>query len=382
MIIAVDLRSIQRGTFSGVENYTVSLLERMIQQDKTNKYVLFYNGLRPVQTEELRFLNTSVVARRVPNKLLALATTFLRQPDFGKLIGPFDTLFLPNMNHVVLAPGRRLVVTVHDLSPVVLPEYYDIKRRLWHWTVGFGRTLRRADKIIAVSEYTKKELVKVLGLPEEKIAVVYQGVDHTRFRPDLDPWKLREVRNKYGLPGDFVLYIGTLEPRKNVEGLIAAWERMEHNVPLVIAGKPGWKYKSIFKKAQQSPRRRSVQFLGFVDEVDKPYVLKLARVFAFPSLYEGFGLPVLEAMAVGTPVVTSSVSSLPEVAGDAAVLVNPYNSADLTLALDALAQDEQLRSQCAERGLLRARQFDWGKTAEQTLAVLASGAPLYKEQLL
>lgn len=370
MTIAIDLRSIQRGTFSGVENYTLSMLEQLIRSDRDNRYVLFYNGLKPVQTEELRFLNTSVVARRIPNKLLAAGTTFLRQPDFGKLIGEFDILFMPNLNHVVLQQGKKLVVTVHDLSPVVLPEYYDIKRRLWHWSVGFRRTLARADKIIAVSEYTKKELVDVLGLDANKITVVHQGLDHGRYKPNLDQARLRDVRNRYGLPGEFILYVGTLEPRKNVDGLLKAWEAMETKVPIVIAGKPGWKYGDIFKMAQKSSKRRLIQFLGFVPEADKPYVIKLARALAFPSIYEGFGLPVLEAMAVGTPVITSSVTSLPEVAGDAALLVNPYNTDELTFALEQLVTDESLRGQLVVKGFKRAQDFTWDKTAAETLRLL------------
>lgn len=370
MIIAVDLRSIQRGTFSGVENYTLSLLECMIQNDRVNKYLLFYNGLKPLKNEELRFLNTTVVTRRIPSKLLAASTTFLRKPDFTTLIGNFDTLFLPNINYVVLGKAKKLVVTVHDLSPIVLPEYYDLKRRIWHKTVGFRRTLQRADKIIAVSEYTKQEIVKVLGIDSRKITVVYQGVDHVRFNPDLEVDKLRDVRNRYGLPGEYILFVATLEPRKNVEGLLAAWERMESSVPLVIAGKPGWKYSRIFRQARQSKRDRQIQFLGFVDEVDKPYLLKLARVLAFPSFYEGFGLPVVEAMAVGTPVVTSSVTSLPEVVGDAGLLVNPYNREELTCALDALVRDEKLRKQLIAKALQRAQQFSWERTASETLQVL------------
>ncbi len=370
MTIAIDLRSIQRGTFSGVENYTLSLLERMIREDKQNKYVLFYNGLSPKQAEDLRFLNTSVVARRIPNKLLALSTTFARKPDFAGLIGKFDCLFMPNINHVVLGAGKRLVVTVHDLSPVVLPEYYNIRRRLWHSSVGFRRTLTRADHIIAVSEYTKQELISVLGLPAAKITVVYQGVDAKRFTPQIDVSVLRDVRNRYGLPGEFILYCGTLEPRKNVEGLLAAWESMEQQLPLVIAGKPGWKYQSIFARARKSKRAKQIQFLGFVEEADKPALYKLARVFAFPSLYEGFGLPVLEAMAVGTPVVTSSVTSLPEVCGSAAVLVNPYDHAEIARALDVVVQDATLRERLSAAGIAQASNFSWDKTAAETLQVL------------
>lgn len=374
MTIAIDLRSIQRGTFTGVENYTLSVLERMIGGDTQNTYVLFYNGLSPIQAEDLRFLNTSVVVGRVPNKLLALATTFARRPDFAGLIGSkFDCLFMPNMNHVVLHPPQRLVVTVHDLSPVVLPEYYDLRRRLWHWSVGFRRTLQRADAIIAVSEFTKQQLVDVLGLPASKITVVYQGVDVKRFHPHLPEPYVRDVRNRYGLPGEYVFYCGTLEPRKNVERLIAAWERMEHRLPLVIAGKPGWKYRSIFNRAKRSSRSRQIQFLGFVAEADKPALYKLAAVTAFPSLYEGFGLPVLESMAVGTPVVTSQVASLPEVCGAAGILVDPYDEVSIATGLDTVVGDRTLRTALAAEGLLRAKQFSWDNTAAQTLAVLTAG---------
>lgn len=374
MTIAIDLRSIQRGTFTGVENYTLSVLERMIGEDKQNKYVLFYNGLAPIQAEDLRFLNTSVVVGRMPNKLLALTTTFAKRPDFSELIGSkFDCLFMPNMNHVVLGPHKRLVVTVHDLSPVVLPEYYDVRRRMWHWSVGFQRTLQRADAIIAVSEFTKQQLVDVLGLPESKITVVYQGIDSKRFHPDLSETHLRDVRNRYGVPGEYIFYCGTLEPRKNVERLIGAWERMEHRIPLVIAGKPGWKYRSIFNRAKRSVRGRQIQFLGFVAEADKPALYKLAAVTSFPSLYEGFGLPVLESMAVGTPVVTSQVTSLPEVCGSAGVLVDPYNETSIAAGLDAVVGDRALRAALAAEGLIRAKQFSWDNTAEQTLAVLTAG---------
>jgi glycosyltransferase involved in cell wall biosynthesis len=172
------------------------------------------------------------------------------------------------------------------------------------------------------------------------------------------------------LPGEYVLFLATLEPRKNLEGLITAWERMENELPLVIAGKPGWKYNQIFRLAARSKRRNQIQFLGFVDEADKPYIMKLASVMAFPSFYEGFGLPVIESLAVGTPVVTSSVTSLPEVTGDAAFLVNPYNTDEITLALDELLSSDSLRNQLVAKGLERAKTFTWQKTAEETLKVI------------
>ncbi len=370
MHIGVDVRSIQRGTFSGVENYTMSLLERMIQQDRENVYTLFYNGLQPMQTDQLRFVNTRVVTGRFPNKALALTTLLLQRPDFAQYFSEADVVFMPNPNHMILSPGKRLVLTVHDISFLLTPEVYDLRRRVWHWSLCFSRLLKRADTIIAVSEYTKTDLVRVMGVNPDKIQVVPQGVDHSLFHANIAERELRACRNKYALPGEFVCFLGTIEPRKNVEFLIAAWERMEERLPLVIAGKPGWKYGRIFKRARQSSRSREIHFLDFVDERDKAALLSLARVFAFPSVYEGFGLPVLEAMAVGTLVVTSCVTSLPEVAGDAALLVNPYNQFELTAAMDQAVRDEGLRMQLRERGLMRAQEFTWDKTAKRTHDIL------------
>ncbi len=370
MIIAIDLRSIQKGNFSGVENYTLSCVEPLIREDRQNRYLLFYNGAKVEPRPELRFLNANNVVRRVPNKLLALSIRLFNKPDFANFLGDFDTLFLPNINHIALNPTKKLVVTVHDLSPLRMPENFDLKRKLWHWSVGFKKTLQRANRIIAVSNFTKSDLVNLLGLPPEKISVVYQGVDHQKFKPELDVIRMREVRNRYGLPGEFILFLATLEPRKNLLRLLEAWENMRLDIPLVIAGKPGWKYTKIFEAAKQSHKKNRLQFLGFVVEQDKPYLMKLARVFTFPSLYEGFGLPILESMAVGTPVVTSSSTSLPEVAGDAGLLVNPYNTDELTFALEQAVEDENLRKIMIEKGLSQAQQFSWSKTAEETLKIL------------
>lgn len=372
MIIAIDLRSIQKGNFSGVENYTLSCLEHMIQADKSNRYLLFYNGLKIQQRPELNFLNTQTLIKKVPNKLLALSIKLLKKPDFNFFAGEFDSFFMPNINHIKLNPTKKLIVTVHDLSPLHLPESFDLKRRIWHWSVDFKKTLHRANKVIAVSESTKKDLVNTLNISADKIKVIYQGVDHERFSPSLNHDRLRAVRNFYGLPGEFILFLATIEPRKNLLRLLKAWENLEMDIPLVIAGKPGWKYHELFRVAAKSKKRSRLQFLGFVPEEDKPYIMKLATLFAFPSLYEGFGLPVLESMAVGTPVLTSSVTSLPEVAGDAGILVNPYNTDEITYGLSEALKSEYLRDQMSKRGLELAGNFTWANTAQQTLDFLTN----------
>lgn len=365
MKIAVDLRSLQTGFLSGVENYTLNVLERLLAIDRENQYTLFYNAFRPTTAEHLHFVNSKVVKKRVPNRILNLSLRFLSWPKFEKYIGDFDCLFLPNFNQFAIGSESKLALTVHDLSPFITPEFYNAKRRLWHRTLNVQKTLRRANVIFAVSEYTKHDLVEKFGVTAEKVVVTHLGVDHTVFRPDLSESRMREVRNIYGLPGEFVLYLGTVEPRKNVEGIIEAFNRLESGTALVIAGRPGWKYDAVFKAIEHSPKRRQIHVLGFVDEADKPYLMKLAKVFAFPSFYEGFGLPVLEAMSVGTPVVTSQLTSIPEVTGSSALLVNPHNTDDLANALDELIKNDLLRKQLTEKALVRAQEFTWAKTAER-----------------
>lgn len=367
MRIAVDLRNLQSGFLSGVENYTINVLERLLKKDQQNHYTLFYNAFRPTTAESLRFVNSNTVTRRFPNKLLNLSLRAIGRPYFEKYIGDFDILFLPNFNQFAIGKTKKLAITVHDLSPFVLPEFYNTKRRIWHASLPARKTLARADVIFAVSEFTKLELIKLFNVAPEKIVVTHLGVDHSLFQPNIPEARLREVRNVYGLPGEFLLYFGTIEPRKNVVGLIQAYNAMQTNIDLVIAGRPGWKYSEVFREIEKSPKKRNIHVLGFVEEADPPALLKLAKAFVFPSFYEGFGLPVLEAMSVGTPVVTSQVTSIPEVTGDTALLVDPYNVPSIAKALDVIVTDAALRESFSKKGIAHAQQFTWDKTAEKVL---------------
>ncbi len=361
--IAVDLRSLHTSEFSGVESFAVNVLEELLGDDRENTYLLFYNGYYQKQFEYFHFINAKYKQTRIPNRLLNLSMKFLGWPKLEKLTGPCDVLFMPNWNMISVEPSTKVVLTVHDLSPIVVPEFYNLKAKLWHWFINIPKLLGRADKLIAVSEFTKTSLVQKLNISPDKITVAPLGVDHDNYRPNLSIDKLRSVRNRYGLPGDFVLFVGTVEPRKNLSRLIEALEQIQEPISLVIAGRLGWKYSALLKQIESSPKRRFIKLLGYVPEADKPYIMKLARVFIYPSMYEGFGLPVLEAMAVGTPVITSNVSSLPEVAGDAAILINPYNVADITDAINRLHSDTQLREYYIAKGLDRSKQFTWTKCA-------------------
>jgi glycosyltransferase involved in cell wall biosynthesis len=370
MKVAVDLRSLHSSQFSGVEHYTVNVLERLLQQDKENSYTLFYNGFKRQGFENFHYINSKFKQTRYPNRLLNLSLKLFGRPKFEQMFGNLDVLFLPNLNLFAVDSRAKVILTVHDLSPVLKPELYNIKSRLWHWLLNMRYAVQRADSIIAVSEFTKHTLVESLKVPEQKIHVISLGVDHNLFNPRKKQADLRDVRNRFSLPGEFLFFVGTIEPRKNLLGLIQAFEMVKTEAHLVIAGKLGWKYSHILEAIERSPKRRRIHLLGYVSETDKALMIKLARAVIWPTLFEGFGLPALEALAVGTPLVTSQVTSLPEVVGDSALLVNPYSTTDIAGAIDQIVSSESLREQLISKGLERAQQFNWDKTAEQILGVI------------
>jgi glycosyltransferase involved in cell wall biosynthesis len=235
------------------------------------------------------------------------------------------------------------------------------------------RSVWRADRVIAISDATRDDLIELYGTPPDKVIAVPLGVD-ARFGPDRDADAESALRARLGIPpGPFVLTVGTMQPRKNHRRLVAAMARLHADAPVVIAGGTGWGYDDVRREVERLGVAERVVFAGFVDDGDLPDLYRAAAVFAYPALYEGFGLPVLEAMACGTPVVTSNVSSLPEVAGqDAALLVDPLDVDALAGALDRLLADGDLRARRRARGLARAAAFTWERAARETWAVYES----------
>lgn len=371
MNITVDLRSLRSREHSGVESYATHLLEKVIDTDRENSYTLFYNGYRQKGFDQLKFVNSHYAQSRIPNRLLNLAMKFFKKPKLEQLAGQTDVLFMPNWLPVALQERTKLLLTVHDLSPLLMPEMYDLKARLWHRFINLKKLIKRANHILAVSEYTKNSLVERWQIAPENITVTPLGVDHKRYHAGLSVDGLRDVRNRYGLPGEFYLYLGTIEPRKNLARIIEAYNQLDSDVSLVIAGKWGWKYNEIIKAIENSPKKRNIFVIGYVAEDDKPYLMKLATAFVWPSLYEGFGLPVLEAMSVGTPVITSHVTSIPEVVGDSAIMVDPYHTEYIAEAMQKLATDNSLHHIYSRKGIERAKLFDWSRTATLTLEALS-----------
>lgn len=383
MRIGIDLRCLTSGRKSGVEEYTVLLLSALFRSDQDNEYVLFLNEWRNGQVDMSfaeGFGNVSVRRFRIPNKLLNFSLWYFRYPKLDRLIGGVDAYFLPNPNFCAVSSRTRLFVTAHDLSFSVCPETFSWKQRLWHFFVNPRALFRRAHRIFAVSSSTRDDLVARYGIPSAKVEVVRSGIDvRFRERNRNDP-KMLAVKEKYGLPYSFILYLGAFEPRKNISAIVRAYDALRkarhpelEKTALVLAGVSGWKEDGILRDVEHSPFRGNILLPGFIEDEDKPAFYNLASVFAYPSVYEGFGFPPLEALACGTPVVTSDVSSLPEIVGDAGILVDPHRPDELFRAFEAVLLDRKLRETLRIRGLERARKFSWDDAAKRVLRSFVSG---------
>jgi glycosyltransferase involved in cell wall biosynthesis len=261
------------------------------------------------------------------------------------------------------------VITVHDLSFLRYPERFRPANRLYLSTMT-RLSCRRARRVIAVSQATADEIVRLLGVSAAHIDVIPHGVEHDRFQP-VPAAELHGFRHEKDLPERFILYLGTLEPRKNILTLLEAYGRTQafrEAVPLVIAGGKGWYYEEIFERVEQLGLTDAVRFPGFVPDAEIPLWYNAATVFVYPSIYEGFGLPLLEAMACGTPVIGSTASSIPEVVQGAGLLVAPDDVDQLSDSLDRVVQDRNLRADLSERGRARSASFTWQATAVATAA--------------
>ncbi|MCS6803238.1 MAG: glycosyltransferase family 1 protein [Chloroflexota bacterium] len=370
MRITIDLSAAVR-RHGGLGRYAHELTAALVALDRGDDYQAFLHSagrdLRPdPPLDRLPVRRIPLDAK--PWRMSVLLASFAHLP-LDAAIGP--TTIFHGTDHL-LPPTRRIrtVFTVHDLIFRFYPEHH-LPLNRWYLTLMMPRFLRAADALIAVSEQTKRDVVALYGVPAERIHVIYEGVA-SRFQPVDDPAQRAALRQRLGLPERFLLYLGTIEPRKNLIALLDAYQSLVaagETADLVIAGRRGWLFEPVFAHVRRLGLERRVHFLGWVEDADTPTLLSAARAFVFPSLYEGFGLPPLEAMACGTPVVASNTSSLPEVVGDAGLLVPPTDRAALAAALRRVLADDPLVTALREKGLRRARRFRWEKTALETLAV-------------
>ena len=396
MRIGIDYTSaVTQG--AGIGRYTRELLRAVLAQSSQNTYSLFYASPQKMRPAEFGIPPAGFLIRRLPfhDKWLMRVWQRLRLPiPVELIIGKVDLFHSPDFTLPPTLPGVPTLLTVHDLSFIRDPDSAWPSLRAF-LNEAVPRSVKRAFHVLADSQATKNDLIELLGTPAEKITVLYSGVER-RFAPVRDQAQIDRVCAKYDLPRPFILSVGTLQPRKNYGRLIEAFGQFinmpqpstsPHSVHalsaergragrdassdfhLVITGGKGWLYESIFEQVKQSGLEGHMHFPGFVDDDDLPALYSAADLFSYVSLYEGFGLPLLEAMACGTPVIGSSTSSLPEVIGEAGLQVDPRSVDEIASALQQMIAHPELREKSIGLGLERAQLFTWEKAARKLLTV-------------
>jgi len=379
MLIGIDASRAVAAQRTGTETYSRHLIRVLLQLGTGHRFRLYVNATPPVgrrgvsddpagQAEEIALPREGVEIRAIPFPRL---WTHLRL-SAEMALRPPDVLFVPA--HVIpLLHPRPSVVTVHDLGYLYYPESHRAwDRRYLDWSSRWSA--RQAAAVLVDSAATGRDLAQAYNVSPAKIHVVHLGRDERLRRVD-DPGVLAETRGRYRLGNRYLLYVGTLQPRKNLARMVEAFARLVAqpalaDLQLVLAGKKGWLYDALFAQVSRLGLDGRVLFTGYVPDEHLPALLSGAIAFVYPSLYEGFGIPVLEAGACGVPVITSNTSSLPEVAGDAAILVDPHNVDEIAGAIYRLVTDDALRAELARRGLENVKRFSWEKCARETLAVL------------
>ncbi|OGF26677.1 hypothetical protein A2242_01770 [Candidatus Falkowbacteria bacterium RIFOXYA2_FULL_47_9] len=384
MNIGIDIRTLMDARYSGVSLYTLELVQALCRYGSKNNYRLFCNAFRSRDGRPPRFdyPNVSVTDTKYPNKLLNYGYFKIgKRPKLDRLLKT-DVFFMPHINFVAFSRGARYVVTVHDLSFLRYPYFFTLRQNLWHRALNVKKLLQHAAAVIAVSEHTKRDVIELCRIPEKKVHVIYSGINE-RYHPlSAESSEARRVRSAYALPERFMLYLGNIEPRKNIESIIEAYslyrkKNPQSDVKLVIAGSSAWKHGVVHAVARASGFFADIHFLDYVAEADKTALYSLAELFVFPSFYEGFGFPPLEAAACGTPVITSNVAALPEIAGGFALLIDPHNVAGLSEAINEVLNDKNLQQNMRERGLNHEQKFSWEKCAREVVKVFENLNSIY-----
>ena len=369
MNILIDFTQIPKQKF-GVGVYALNLVKQIAKLDLENSYYILIqddeHSLDSLERNNFKLINIqSKIFRKLIFRLL------LEQWVIPCIIikKKIDIVHSLHYSFPLLTFGAKRIVTIHDMTFFKFPKYHEIIKR-YYFSFFIHLVARLAHKVISLSESTLKDFILLTGARRDKVSVVHLGVDWTTS--SLSNERAKFVKKKYRINGEYLLFIGMIEPRKNVANLILAFNKflkVNNSYHLVIVGNKGWGYRQVFNLIDELRLHDKIIFTGFVDEDEKPYIIRGAKIFIYPSIYEGFGIPVLEALSLGVPTITSNVSSMPEVAGGAALLVDPANVDELYLGIKRLLDDETLYQGLKKRAILQARKFSWRKTAQKTIGL-------------
>lgn len=372
LIDAISLLS----PLTGIGRYTYEI-SKCLQEISHNKYEVFFN----YGFYSKKLYGESKEATVVEEKLKSLKSFiskyhFLKKTAryfytlFAKFYAKsFDIYFQPNFIPSANVKAKKVICTVHDFSFRLHPSWHP-KERLDYFDENF-HLVKKADHIITGSNFTKKEIIDYMQIPQDKISVIYHGVNHELYKPYPQD-ELQDTKAKFSLPKKFLLFVGSIEPRKNLLFLLMAYNLLSREekdeLPLILVGFKGWENKEIMQEIEKN--QEYIRYLGFVTDTELAHIYNLATIFIYPSLYEGFGLPPLEAMACGTPVIVSNVASLPEVCGDAALYIEPMDLQDIKDKILTLLGDEKLREKLSKKSKAQAALFSWEKAAQEHFRVI------------
>lgn len=384
MHIGIDLRALLNPVKTGVGEYAEELITTILSTPSSHEFFLFYNSLEPTPHLEKYSLypHATLVATHWPNKVFNATAWGIERPRIDRIIQSktgkkIDLFFSPNFNLTALTPTISRLLTIHDISFEFFPEFFSRRQLAWHRAINPRATARSATAIITPSENTRRDVIDYYGIDPKKIHVLQPGLA-AGFKKDvagLEPARLATVRSLYQLPEKFILFLGTIEPRKNIGTLIRGFEEYLHrtkdtSLHLVIAGAPGWNNAPLLKRLTTSPYQKNIHHLGYVASADKAALYRLATLFVYPSFYEGFGFPLLEAFATGTPVITAKRASLGEVGGKAVYYVHPHHSRDITEGIERIMSLPSLRSNLVAQGYERLKHFSYEGMAKNWLNLI------------
>ncbi len=371
MRIGIDIHTIT-GLMQGVRTYTFNIVDHLLRADSENEYFLYI-------TEPNKKINTIFSQDNVTFKQIFPHSRIIRIPISFPVRLYLDSIDVFHCQYMGPPLAKTpYVVTLHDIIHEYLPELYP-KTLRYFMSLLYPLSAKRASRILTVSESSKRDIVKYFKVPEEKVVVTYNGVSE-KFHQITEREKIKWVLKKHGVMDEYILFVGRLEPRKNISGLIKAFHDIKRNNKikhkLVIVGMNYFRYKEIFNVVNNLGLQDEIIFTGRVEDDDLPMFYNGASLFVYPAFAEGFGLPPLEAMACGTPVISSNTSSLPEVIGDAGILIDPYNTQGLARAIYEVLSDKNLQERLKIKGLKRSKKFSWDNSAKKTLEVFSD---IYKK---
>lgn len=372
MKIGIDTLFLIPGKHGGTETYLRNLLLNLAKIDKENEYILFTNkensGNFGIKQDNFSEVLCNFSARYKPIRV------FYEQMILPIMARRYqiDVLHFPAYVSLAISSFRlKSIVTIHDIMFHYYPENYP-KGQLLYFKHLIPASAKRGKMIIAVSNNTKKDIIKILEIPENKVTVTYEAPDE-RFNNNLSDTEKDRVKKIYNLPDRFILSVASFNPHKNIDGLIRSFSLIKKNYDslcqLVLVGMKSSYYSKIISVIEKLKLDKDVLFIGHVSDKDLPYLYSLANIYVFPSFFEGFGLPPLEAMACGCPVVASNVTSIPEVVGEAGILIDPHNIEKMAEAIYKVLINDNFRRDLIRKGFERAKQFSWEKTAKETLKV-------------